>query len=130
MIALRRKQVELPQVMWLVAGLAWLTAVIYLFIESGLVGVGDLAPEEGSSAIVFAAAACYALGGLLILLRRRWLWLIGAVINGLVIWFFLSMYAERPLVLLSPGGVSSKVAQILLEAALIYLIIADWRRGR
>lgn len=130
MIALRRQQVDLHRVMWLAAGLAWVTAVIYLLIESGLLGVGNLQPEEGPAVIVFIAAACYALGGLLILLRRRWLWIIGAVMNGLVIWFFLSMYWERPSVMFSPGGIISKMAQILLEAALIYLIIADWRRGR
>ena len=54
----------------------------------------------------------------------------GAVINALVILFFFSMYQERPAVLLSPGGIVSKAAQILLEVGLIYLIVTDWLRSR
>jgi hypothetical protein len=67
------------------------------------------------------------IGGLLILLRRRWLWIIGAVINALVILFFVQLYQNRPVVFFSPGGLVSKAAQQLLETALLYLIAASWR---
>jgi hypothetical protein len=36
---------------------------------------------------------------------------------------------ELPAVLLSPGGIISKGAQILLEVGLIYLIVTDWLRS-
>ena len=32
-------------------------------------------------------------------------------------------------VMFSPGGLLSKIAQILLEAALIYVIVATWRKS-
>jgi hypothetical protein len=60
-------------------------------------------------------------------LRRRRLWIIGAAINALVMLAFFSAYLQRPTVLLSPGGLLSKTAQLLLELVLIYLIITDWR---
>ena len=120
---------ELP-VVWLAVGLAVITAVIYLMMGWDWLGVGDLTAEEGPSGIIYVAAGSYLVGGLLILLRRRWLWVMGAVINALVILFFFSMYQERPAVLLSPGGIVSKAAQILLEVGLIYLIVTDWLRSR
>ena len=65
--------------------------------------------------IIYVAAGCYLVGGLLILLRNRWLLLFGAFINAMVILFFFSMYQARPEVMFSPGGLVSKLAQILLE---------------
>jgi len=92
--------------------------------------VGDITAEEGPAGITYVAAGSYLVGGLLILLRRRWLWVMGAVINALVILFFFTRYQARPAVLLSPAGIVSKAAQILLEVGLIYLIVSDWLRGR
>jgi len=125
----RQERNELP-VVWLAVGLAVVTAVIYIMMGWDWLGVGDLTAEEGPPGIIYVAAGSYLVGGLLILLRRRWLWVMGAVINALVILFFFSMYQERPAVLLSPGGIVSKAAQILLEVGLIYLIVADWLRSR
>ena len=125
----RQERHELP-VVWLAVGLAVVTAVIYIMMGWDWLGVGDLTAEEGPPGIIYVAAGSYLVGGLLILLRRRWLWVMGAVINALVILFFFSMYQERPAVLLSLGGIVSKAAQILLEVGLIYLIVADWLRSR
>jgi len=125
----RQERNELP-VVWLAVGLAAITAVIYIMMGWDWLGVGDLTAEEGPPGIIYVAAGSYLVGGLLILLRRRWLWVMGAVINALVILFFFSMYQERPAVLLSPGGIVSKAAQILLEVGLIYLIVTDWLRSR
>jgi hypothetical protein len=120
---------ELP-VIWLVVGLAVVTAVIYIMMDLNWLAVGDLGLDERPSGIIYVAAGSYLVGGLLILLRRRWLWVMGAVINALVILFFFSAYQERPAVLLSPGGIISKAAQILLEVGLIYMIITDWLHSR
>jgi hypothetical protein len=79
----------------------------------GTLGVGDLQTAEGP-AIALVAAGCYLMGGLMILLHRRWLWIVGAVINALVIMF-------------SAGGLTTKAAQLLLEVCLLYLIITDRR---
>jgi len=92
--------------------------------------VGDLQTADPPDTIIYVAASCYLLGGLLILLRRRWLWVVGATINALVMLVFFSAYLERPAVLFSPGRVIAKAAQLLLEVGLIYLIVTDWRRSR
>lgn len=114
------------RVMYLAVGLSFLAALSYLLMDWGILGVGDLAAAERPSGIVYAAAGGYVLGGLLILLRRRWLWIVGLIINGLVIMAFVNFYLARPAVLFSPGGLASKSAQIALEVALLYLIFSDW----
>ena len=117
-------------VMWLAVALALVAAVSYLLIQLGILGVGDLKTAEGPAAIVYVAAGSYLLGALLILVRRRWLWIIGAVINALVILFFVMMYLNRPAVMFSPGGLTTKIAQLLLEVCLLALILAGWLHSR
>lgn len=130
MSAMQYIQTNRARVMWLAVALALLAALSYLMIQLGLLGVGDLQPTEGPAAIVYVAAGCYLLGGLLILLRRHWLWIVGTMINALVILFFVMAYANRPAVMFSPGGLATKAAQLLLEVCLLVLIVAGWRRSR
>lgn len=102
---------------------AWAAAAGYLLLAAGVLGTGGYQPESGGEGIVVAAAVGYAVGGALVLLRRRWLWVVGAVINALVMLMFFSAYAADPSVLLSGGGLATKFAQIPLEAALLVLIL-------
>ena len=112
------------RVMWLAVALALLAALAYMMIAWDFLSIGDLQTAKAGVVIIYVAAGSYLLGGLLIRLRQRWLWIIGAVINALVILFFINLYQERPAVMFSPGGVATKVAQLLLEVMLIYLIFA------
>jgi hypothetical protein len=112
---------------WLAVALSLLTALIYVMMDMNILAVGDLTAAERPSGIIYVAAGGYALGGLLILLRWRWLWAAGAVMNALVMFVFLQFYMERPAVLFSPGGLASKAAQLLLEGLLIYLILTHRR---
>ena len=114
------------RVMWLAVALALFAGLSYLLIQLNTLGVGDL-QTAGGPAIALVAAGCYLVGGLLILVQRRWLWIVGAVINALVILFFVLAYLNRPLVMFSVGGLTTKIAQVLLEGCLLYLIITDWR---
>jgi hypothetical protein len=118
------------RVMWLATALALVAAMAYVLIARDLLGVGDLQMAADGDVIIYVAAGGYVLGGLLILVRRRWLWIIGAAINALVMLFFFSMYQDRLSVMFSPGGIVTKVPQLLLEATLIYLIVADWIQSR
>lgn len=113
---------------WAAVALALFTALSYVLMALNLLGVGDLQMDEKPAGIIYVAAGCYLLGGLLILLRNRWLLLFGAFINAAVILFFFNLYQARPVVMFSPGGLVSKAAQILLEVALIYVITICWRR--
>jgi len=112
------------RVMWLAVALALLAALAYMMIAWDFLSIGDLQTAKAGVVIIYVSAGSYLLGGLLIPLRQRWLWTIGAVINALVILFFINQYQERPAVMFSPGGVATKVAQLLLEVMLIYLIFA------
>ena len=118
------------RLMWTAVGLAALTALSYILMELNLLGVGDLVASEKPVGIVYFAAGCYLLGGLLILLRNRWLLLFGAFINLMVVLFFFNMYQDRPAVMLSPGGLISKIAQILLEVALVYILAINWKKSK
>jgi len=125
-----RHRTDRSYVMWLAVALAAAAAVAYFLIARQILAVGDLQTAERPATIIYVAAGCYLAGGLLILAHRQWLWLFGAVVNALVILFFIPMYQDRPAVLLSPGGLVSKAAQVLLEAVLIYLIVGEWRHAR
>jgi hypothetical protein len=115
--------------LWIAVGLAVFTALAYVLIARNVLEVGDLQMDEKPAGIIYFAAGCYLVGGLLILLRNRWLLLFGAFINAMVVLFFFNLYQDRPAVVLSSGGLISKLAQILLELALIYVIVAIWRKG-
>lgn len=115
---------------WLAVALAVLSSLSYVLIGLGVLGVGDLTPSERPAGIIVAAAGGYLLGGLLILVRRRSLWIIGAGINALVILFFVLGYQDRPAVLFSAGGLVSKAAEVALEVVLLYLIVTGAHRVR
>ena len=118
------------RILWLAVGLAILTAVTYLLMVWNVLGVGDLQVDEKPAGIIYFAAGCYLVGGLLILLRNRGLLLFGAFINAMVLLFFFNLYQDRPAVIFSPGGLISKIAQVLLEVALIYVIVLVWKSGK
>jgi len=79
--------------------LALLAALVYFPMGAGVLQPGDLQANEAPAGIAYFAGACYVTGGLLILTRKRWLWVSGAVINALVIVGFFAAYAGRPSVL-------------------------------
>jgi hypothetical protein len=118
------------RMMWAAVALALVTALAYVLMALNVLGVGDLQMDEKPATIIYFAAGCYLLGGLLILLRNRPLLLFGAFINAMIILFFYNLYKNRPAVMFSPGGLISKIAQILLEAALIYVIAVNWRKPK
>ncbi len=107
--------------------LALAAAVFYFLMGAGVVTVPSLNAGDAAVGIVYAAGACYALGGLLILIRKRWLWVVGLVMNALVIGVFFVMYKDKPDIMFSVAGLTTKIPQILLEVGLIYLV-ANFRK--
>jgi hypothetical protein len=130
MNTVQQRNVNYTRGVWTAVTLAIVTAIAYVLIAFNILGVGDLQMDEKPPAIIYVAAGCYLLGGLLILLRKRGLLIFGATINALVILFFFNMYQNRPAVIFSPGGLVSKIAQILLEVALIYIIAVNWKKTK
>ncbi len=113
---------------WLAFGLALATVAAYALIFLHVLGIGDYDWANAPAFIGYAAMGGYLLGGLLILVRQRWLWVIGLLINGLVMFVYFSMHQAEPALLLSAGGLISKSLQLMLEVVLVYLIFAYKRK--
>ena len=67
--------------------LAFIAAVFYVLLAAGII-TASLGDQGKYQAIVYVAGGCYILGGLLILAKKRWLWIVGLVMNTLVMGFF------------------------------------------
>lgn len=111
------------------AALAALTAVIYFLIGFNLVTVVELAPGEVSGQAFFGipAALAYTLGAvLLIFFRRRLFWILGALLQVLVIAMYFTVAPDR-----TPSfevwGILIRIAQFLLLGVLVYLIFRPAR---
>jgi hypothetical protein len=127
-VAQRNTKISGVRVTW-ATGLALTAALSYVLVGLNVLAVGDLQTTEAPAAITYVCAGSYLLGGLLILLRWRWLWMVGAVINAMVMLVFFTAYMSRPSVMFSPGGLVTKAAQLLLEAGLLYIILTAGRRS-
>ncbi len=108
--------------------LSCIAAVVYLLVGTNVVSIPRLGAEEAPAAIWYMAAAGYLVGGLLVLWGRRWLWTVGLAANTLVISIFFLAYHQNPEMMLSTAGLATKVAQVLLETGLIYLVAAGRHR--
>jgi hypothetical protein len=102
--------------------LAFITAVFYLLLAAGIITVPSSASKDWQKTLIYVAGGCYILGGLLILANKRWLWIIGLVMNTLVMAFFFIMYRSNTAIILSLPGLGTKIPQIILDMGLIYLI--------
>jgi hypothetical protein len=102
--------------------LALIAALGYGLMGIGVISPGDTGNGGGPPAFDWIMLAGYIVGGLLISLRKRWLWITGACLNAAVILGFIIMYAGKPSVMFSAPGLLTKIPQIILEVALIYLI--------
>jgi len=104
--------------------LALVSALTYVLLILGVLKAGEMmTPEGGVPAYFYIVPAGYVVGGLLILPKKRWLWMIGATINAIPIVVFYAAYAERLDIMLGAAGLIAKTSQILLEIGLIYLIV-------
>ncbi len=103
--------------------LALVAALGYGLMGIGVISPGDTGTGGGPPAFEWIMLAGYIIGGVLLFLRKRWLWITGACLNAAVILGFIIMYAGKPSVMFSAPGLLTKIPQILLEAGLIYLII-------
>jgi hypothetical protein len=119
----------LENLKWLLVILALVAALGYLLMGVGVTTVPEKPLNDTSSDndappgfdwIMFGG---YLAGGLLILLKKRWLLITGAVLNAIPIIGFYAMWASRTDVMLSAPGLMTKIPQILLEIGLIYWLV-------
>jgi hypothetical protein len=111
--------------------LALIAAVFYFFMGAGIITVPTLATGSDFSVITFVAGGGYVLGALLlVLVRKRWMWGIGLVINAIVILIFFMMYNQKTEIMFSLPGLGTKISQILLEIGIVYLIATYNRKSQ
>ena len=103
--------------------LALVAALGYFLLGAGLIQAGNLGAEDAPPGIVWVAGVCYIGGGAGIFLKRRGLWILGLAVNALVIAVFYYRYAGNPGVMTSAPGLITKIAQLLLEVGLFYLVL-------
>jgi len=109
--------------------LAFIAAIFYLLLGAGVITAGSQMGTPVTRAFIIVAGGCYIFGGLLILAKKRWLWIIGIVMNTLVMAVFFIMYSKNPAVIFSLPGLGTKIPQIILEVGLVYLIATYQRRS-
>jgi hypothetical protein len=109
------------------AVLAFIAAVFYVLLGAGIITAGSLTGTSVTRTFIYVAGGCYILGGLLILAKKRWLWIVGLVMNTLIMVIFFVMYRNNPAVMLSLPGLGTKIPQIILDVGLVY-IIATYRK--
>lgn len=124
-----RRQPATKSIMLLCLALALISALVYVFLILGIMKAGEMAPEGEVPTFFYIVPASYVIGGLLILLKKRRLWIAGAVLNIIPIVVFYAAYAGKPDVMLSAPGLIAKTSQILLEIGLIYLILTFKRNS-
>jgi hypothetical protein len=108
--------------------LSLISALVYFLLIFGAIHAGNISAGEDAPSFFIIVPIFYVVGGLLILVKKRWLLITGAIFNAIPIIGFYAMYAARPDVMWSFPGIASKAAQILLEIGLIYLIATCKRR--
>lgn len=113
-------------VRYLAAAASLVTAAIYLLIGFGVLEVVDeTAAAEGTSLFEFGlmAGGAYVLGAMLLaLFDRRWLWVLGAILQvGVIVMYVVVSQQRTPPFEL--WGVTIKVLQFVLLGALVYLSV-------
>jgi flagellar biosynthesis protein FliR len=122
--------VNLRAVRYFAAAMAAVTAAIYFVIGLGVVNVLD--DSSGNAQAVFGGIAGlgFLVGVVLLLVsERRLVWLLGAVLQVSVIAMYFNVAPER-----TPNyefwGLVLRVPQVLILAALGYLLVKTWGKAR
>ena len=113
----------MKKIMYISLALAMIAALGYFLMGINAIHAADLTQEDAPPGFVWIACAFYVISGLLLLQKKRWMLIALSIINVFPIAVFYLMWADRTDVMSSAPGLITKIAQILLEAGLIYLIV-------
>jgi hypothetical protein len=118
------------KIVWVCLVLALAAALGYFLMGAGVIQAGDPQLTDAASGsdapwgFDWITGGFYVIAGLAFLLKKRWITIALAVINIFPIAVFYFMWAGRPDVMWSAPGLITKIAQILLEMGLIYLLVS------
>lgn len=115
------------RVRYFAAGMAAVAAALYFLIGFQVVTVID--KPEDQAAFAIPAGIGFALAALVILLTdRKVVWVTGGIVQALIIVMYFSLSSQR-VPAFEGWGISIRVAQILLLAALGYLAVGRRERA-
>jgi hypothetical protein len=109
-------------VAWGCIAMAVVAALAYILMGLGVLVPGNLDTSEGGSMPYFIGVV-YLIMGVLIISKWRWIKIASAAIVLVTIIGFYAMYTDQPDVMWSAPGLITKIAQVLMLAGLIYLIV-------
>jgi hypothetical protein len=118
----RRRQVRI-----FAAGIAATIALLYMLIGFSVVRVVEPAPGEPSPQLLLGlpAALAFLFGAALLLATdHRWLWILGALLQVLVMFTYFSVAPQR-FPSFETWGVLIRIAQVPLLVALGYLAVTS-----
>ena len=118
------------KIKWVLLVLALVAASGYLLMGIGVIQAADLTLDDAPPGFTWIAGVFYVIAGLLMFLKKRWIYTAFSVINVFVIAIFIFMWAGRTDVLFSLPGLMTKIPQILLEIGLIYLLLKSKSAAR
>ena len=104
---------------WIGLALSFVVASLYFIIASPARPVGYKSPPIP---VMIVAGLAYLIGGMLILLGDRRLLIFGAIVNVLVMTAF-AVAARMEHATVDRLSLTSKVAQVMLEVLLVWLIV-------
>lgn len=107
---------------WVTFIAAEAAALVYVLLGMGNLQAGNLGNESMPS-FYYVIPAAYAIMGILILSRWRWIRIVSAIIVTFTIVIFYAMYADQPDVMLSVPGLATKIAQVIMLAGLVYMLV-------
>jgi hypothetical protein len=103
------------------AAMAAVVSALYFLIGFQIVTV--IEPPDDQGAFALPAGIAFALGALVILaVDTRWVWIAGAIVQALIILMYFAVSSQREPAF-EEWGITIRVAQALLLAALGYLAI-------
>jgi hypothetical protein len=109
-------------VAWGCITMAVVAALTYILMGLGVLVPGNLETGEGGF-MPYLIGAAYLIMGVLIVSKWRWIKIASAAIVLITIIGFYAMYTDQPDVMWSAPGIITKIAQLLMLAGLIYLIV-------
>jgi hypothetical protein len=109
-------------VVWGTFAMALAAALGYMLMNAGVIHPGNL-QSDIELPMGYILGFVYLVMGVLLLSRWRWIRIAEIVVIFITIIGFYTMYTDQPDVMWSAPGLITKIAQLLMLAGLIYLLV-------
>ncbi len=109
--------------LWVCTVLAFIASIGYFLMGAGVIHAADLTQKDAPPPFAWIAGAFYLAAGLLLFVKKHWIPVALVIINVFPILIFYVMWRSRSDVMFSAPGLITKIAQIMLEIGLIFVLL-------